>query len=251
VNPTDHPTIDQIADLQEGILPAAEAAELRAHVDGCPECGETVAALSEVSDLLAAEGSESVRIPADVAARIHDALDAAAAERTAGVPSLAERRESQQRTRQRRTGRWVFGAAAAAAAVVVFGGAIGMLGENDGEDSGGVAADSAAEGAASPEAGPKPSPESMTFMGEGDAQAPNFRVDRDRVRAAALALASGSVTESTPVGFCATIASEATEGLRSQYGAPAKAVLLLVDEGQGTYRLVDCVTGALITKGTL
>jgi anti-sigma factor RsiW len=249
VNPSDHPTIDQIADLQEGILPASEAADVRAHVDDCPECRETLAALTGVSSLLAAEGSESVQIPADVAERIHDALDAAAVERAAGVPSLAEHRESQERTRKRRTGRWVFGAAAAAAAVVVFGGAVGILGDRDGESpsAGDTAVDAGGQAA---ESAPDPTEETF-FLDSGEGSA--LRVDRDELRTAAEALASGSVTEKAPVGRCmrVALANASTEDVvASQFGPSARAIVLLVDERQGTYRLVDCLTGRVITKGT-
>ncbi|GAA4857957.1 zf-HC2 domain-containing protein [Kitasatospora terrestris] len=82
--PHDHPDLDLIADLAEGLLPAASADELRAHLAGCPECADTSAALAEVSELLG--GVEAPSLPDTVAARIDAALAAESAARSAVTP---------------------------------------------------------------------------------------------------------------------------------------------------------------------
>ncbi|MCC9308045.1 hypothetical protein LN042_13255 [Kitasatospora sp. RB6PN24] len=70
-----HPDIETLADLSEDLLAPAEAAALRGHLADCPECADTLAALTEVAALLAADRVEPM--PADVALRIDAALTAA------------------------------------------------------------------------------------------------------------------------------------------------------------------------------
>ncbi|MDH6703663.1 hypothetical protein P3T27_000344 [Kitasatospora sp. MAA19] len=72
-----HPSVDELADLAEGLIESADAADaLRRHLDGCAECRETTDALGEVQALLGAV--ETPPMPADVAARLDAALAAAA-----------------------------------------------------------------------------------------------------------------------------------------------------------------------------
>ncbi|MFD7832254.1 hypothetical protein ACFV6I_32880, partial [Kitasatospora sp. NPDC059803] len=73
-----HPSVDELADLAEGLVESADAARtLRRHLDDCAECRETADALGEVQALLGAV--EAPPMPADVAARLDAALAAAAA----------------------------------------------------------------------------------------------------------------------------------------------------------------------------
>lgn len=140
-----HPTPDELADLTEGLLEGTEQGRVSAHLESCADCHEQVAALEEVRALLADAGRDTVAMPSDVADRLDAALARAQAERTAGVPSLDERRElTKERTTPtpapvRRRGRLVLIGGAAAAAVVVLGGVvldgIGDLGTGSGEDS--------------------------------------------------------------------------------------------------------------------
>ena len=92
MNPSDHPPIERISELQEGILPDPDAADVRAHVDRCEQCQATLAELTAVSELLAAEGARPVAMPADVAERVTAALGAAAGQQPGGVTSLEKRR---------------------------------------------------------------------------------------------------------------------------------------------------------------
>ncbi|MFC9328342.1 hypothetical protein [Kitasatospora sp. NPDC057015] len=82
-----HPSIDDLADFAEDLVEGPEAAAtLREHLDGCPDCRETLAALAEVSELLGTEPAPPM--PEDVAGRIDAALaaEAAARARTTSVP---------------------------------------------------------------------------------------------------------------------------------------------------------------------
>ncbi|WP_329582105.1 hypothetical protein OG500_19875 [Kitasatospora sp. NBC_01250] len=73
-----HPGVDQLADLHEDLLGAEEAAALRSHLADCEECSETLAALAELTGLLAADPPPAM--PADVAQRLDAAIAAAIAE---------------------------------------------------------------------------------------------------------------------------------------------------------------------------
>ncbi|MET8699303.1 hypothetical protein ABZW10_10600 [Kitasatospora sp. NPDC004723] len=79
-----HPSVDELADLAEDLLPPADTDALRGHLTGCADCRETVDALAEVRLLLAED--EPPAMPADVVSRIDAALVAAAAQ-DAAVPS--------------------------------------------------------------------------------------------------------------------------------------------------------------------
>ena len=73
-----HPSIDDLADLAEGLTESHTAARaLRDHLAGCPECRDTLDALTEVQDLLGSV--ETPAMPADVARRLNAALAAEAA----------------------------------------------------------------------------------------------------------------------------------------------------------------------------
>ncbi|MEV6976475.1 hypothetical protein [Kitasatospora sp. NPDC093806] len=91
-----HPSVDELADLAEELLPPAEADALRRHLTGCAECRETVEALAEVRELLGA--AEPPAMPADVAARIDAALTAAAAERAPAPPPVLPAQSTQSAT---------------------------------------------------------------------------------------------------------------------------------------------------------
>lgn len=67
---TDHPTRDTLADAAEGLLPAAEAAVVDAHLGGCAECRAVTAAFSEVGTVLARAGAPAPVMPPHVALRL-------------------------------------------------------------------------------------------------------------------------------------------------------------------------------------
>ena len=74
----------------------------------------------------------------------------------------------------------------------------------------------------------------------------------DQLRGAAQEFASGYTTVTKPTGSCAIVADDLDADLVvSQYGAGSELGLMVVDEAAGTYRLVDCDTGALISRGKL
>ncbi|MFJ3219724.1 hypothetical protein ACIPLC_27885 [Kitasatospora sp. NPDC086801] len=77
-----HPSVDELADLAEGLIESADDARtLHRHLAGCAECRETADALGEVQALLGAV--ETPPMPADVAARLDAALAAASPAATA------------------------------------------------------------------------------------------------------------------------------------------------------------------------
>jgi hypothetical protein len=111
---SEHFTLDELAELDEGLLARGRAAAAERHIADFEECSARADAVRESRAALRDLGS--VRMPADVAARIDRALrDADATSAADIVPDLAE-------VRARRFGRIPPWAYAAAAAVVVLAG---------------------------------------------------------------------------------------------------------------------------------
>lgn len=133
-----HLSMDELADLDEGLLPPERTSAARAHLQHCDRCGARAAALASTGEALRALGP--VAIPAEVADRIDAALAAqagqartrrpaaaAAPDRTASAgvatPSSAEPTSTVVpelgEVRRRRFGRPTLPAAAAAAVIVL------------------------------------------------------------------------------------------------------------------------------------
>lgn len=72
-----HPDVEEISDLTEGLLPPSRTAELRQHLDACALCADVHQSLMEIRDLLGTLPGPSP-MPADVAERIDAALAAEA-----------------------------------------------------------------------------------------------------------------------------------------------------------------------------
>ncbi|GAA2134498.1 hypothetical protein GCM10009760_11910 [Kitasatospora kazusensis] len=83
-----HPDIDLLADLSEGLVGPADLPALQEHLDRCEECADTLAALTEVRELLGSV--DTPPMPADVAARIDSALAAEAAAAAAAREAAEE-----------------------------------------------------------------------------------------------------------------------------------------------------------------
>ncbi|MGW0662462.1 anti-sigma factor family protein [Streptodolium elevatio] len=166
VGPDGHVDVDVLSDLVEGLLSDPEAAEVRAHVAECAECRDTVDALAEVRELLAAQPAEPM--PDDVYARIESALAEAAGAsggaagaagvdaevpaprpstrpdlgslpppRPRGVPEASARVVDLGEVRRRRLAPGLLGAAAAVAAVLLLVGVVvsGGLGGSDSDSN--------------------------------------------------------------------------------------------------------------------
>jgi anti-sigma factor RsiW len=171
-----HPSLDELAELHEGVLDAKRQPEVSAHLASCDECTSATAALSEVGTVLTAAGSVPMPIPADRAASLQDALRRVGAEAAAGVSSLDEHRDRPERRRSAasrvRVPRWVSAAGAAAAVVLACYGGISLL-DNGGPDHSSSADSGAAGGRAaagrgdSSGAAPSPSPESFASQMPG------------------------------------------------------------------------------------
>jgi hypothetical protein len=135
-----HPSVDELADLREGLLASADEARVREHVGGCETCAAEIAAIDEVATLLRDAGDEPIAMPATVARAIDDALSQAAA-----TPSARPLPDRVATLPARSRLHWVkpaFGwLAGAAAAVVVIGGigvGLGNVGSNSDDNAGGA-----------------------------------------------------------------------------------------------------------------
>jgi len=80
---SEHPSVDELADAAEGLLPAEQAAVVFDHVAGCADCQDHSRALVEVREMLAQEPMPAV--PPAVAGRLADTIRA---EQLARTPSL-------------------------------------------------------------------------------------------------------------------------------------------------------------------
>jgi len=109
------PFEQDLSALLDGELEAAREAELRAHVGGCPHCGERLAALRGVDAAL--RGLELPAVRPELAARMAARL---AAER--GAASAPGTRAALQRPARRRRSMWVASLVPAAAVL-----ALGLL----------------------------------------------------------------------------------------------------------------------------
>ncbi|MFJ5230254.1 hypothetical protein ACIQBJ_10180 [Kitasatospora sp. NPDC088391] len=78
--PSDHPGLDELADLAEELLPPERAESVHRHLADCPSCAEDYAALCGLPELLA--DSPVPPMPAEVADRLTAALAAESAART-------------------------------------------------------------------------------------------------------------------------------------------------------------------------
>lgn len=117
-----HPSVDELADLAEGVLPEERIRDVSGHLASCADCTQVTAALEEVQATLALAGSTPEPIPESVSRTLDAALQRASAERAAraDVPSLAERRNRPPRpVARQRPPRWAVIAGAAAAVIVV------------------------------------------------------------------------------------------------------------------------------------
>ncbi|MFK0117360.1 anti-sigma factor family protein [Streptomyces sp. NPDC090994] len=72
-----HPDVAEISDLAEGLLPPAQTADVRRHLDACELCADVYASLEEIQGLLGTLPGPP-RMPDDVAGRIDAALAAEA-----------------------------------------------------------------------------------------------------------------------------------------------------------------------------
>jgi hypothetical protein len=129
----EHPSLDELAELDEGLLDASREQTLRSHLDGCEQCRAGMAAIASTRQTLGALPPEPM--PEEVKARLEDALAAAGSASSTVVPSLDEHR-------RRRFGRPTAAASAAAAALVLAVGAIivGHVHHSSNESAGSAAA---------------------------------------------------------------------------------------------------------------
>lgn len=72
----DHPNVEEICDLDEGLLTFHRAASVRAHLESCADCAEILTALEDVPEVLRIAASEEIPVPDGVVERIDSALAA-------------------------------------------------------------------------------------------------------------------------------------------------------------------------------
>jgi hypothetical protein len=111
----DHLSIDELAELDEGLLTPEREIEARAHLAGCDQCRAKADTITATRATLA--GLPAAKMPEEVKARLDNALADAAPRSTSVVPSLDAHRA-------KRFGRPTMAASAAAAAIVLLVGAI-------------------------------------------------------------------------------------------------------------------------------
>ena len=205
-----HPSLDELADLREGLLPSARARGLAAHLRECDTCSQASAALDDVTRVLSVAASDPVPMPRPVAASLDAALHRASRERAAAVPSLSQYRASSRTdAAPARPPRWTWLAAAAAAVAFGYAGVNLLDSTSDSDDSAGSATDAAEAAtdrlasrrapATSQDGGP-----STGFRPEGTG-ADDFRVTRETLPAFAVELASTSATDDRPGQECPSV----------------------------------------------
>ena len=245
MNASRHPSIDQIADLDAGVLPATEAAGVSAHVDECSSCRDVVSGLADVTALLADTGHEVLPVPTDVSLAVDAALERARAERQAGVASLSEHRmgsdasDRASASSRRPSGRLLLGAAAAVAVFAVGGALVDQLGILDRS-----ASDSTASSVADQErggnAGSGSTKRENPGYDTGGTPAPAFRVPRaaaptlnqNNVAAYAAGLAEAAVPVAKPPSAC----TPGSDGVVTGAGRAADA-LVSFDGNRAVLRL--------------
>jgi hypothetical protein len=109
-----HVDLDQVADLDGGVLSPEQERAVRGHLETCDECSQLLERVREVHDLLTAEPIPPM--PAAVAARLDESLAAAVRDREARTRVV-----SLDRARSRRHA-WTSRLLAAAVGLVVVGG---------------------------------------------------------------------------------------------------------------------------------
>lgn len=89
----EHPEIEEIAELSEGLLPAARTAVLTTHLAGCAECAEVYVSLEEIRGLLGNLPTPEP-MPAAVVERLEAALAAESSRPTSDSAHTAPRKDA-------------------------------------------------------------------------------------------------------------------------------------------------------------
>lgn len=153
-----HVDLDQVADLDGGVLSPEQERAVRGHLETCDECSHLLERVREVHDLLTAEPVPP--LPAAVAARLDESLATAARDREARTRVV-----SLDRARSHRPA-WTSRVLAAAVGLVVVGGGAYVAQDVLGSDASSESAASGDAGAAgrTAHAGPPAAAESLGPM---------------------------------------------------------------------------------------
>jgi hypothetical protein len=137
----DHSSLDELADLDEGLLQPSRADEVRAHLAGCAACRDRHQALRDVHDELAVLPPETM--PPGVVEKLDRALADAAAPRSATIVPFAA-------VSQRRRPWPALAGVAAVVVLVGFVAAVVVGSRNGGSSSGGSGTSAAGSAARAP-----------------------------------------------------------------------------------------------------
>jgi hypothetical protein len=135
-----HPSVEEVAEHLEDLLPPAEQTRVRTHLQECEACATLARRLGEVSQALRTAGAVAPPAPAEVSARVEEALGREAQRRAGGAEPGTPVAGLDERRRRRRV---LSGGLLAAAAATVVAVGLGQLGQT------GVSGDSAAPAAGS------------------------------------------------------------------------------------------------------
>jgi hypothetical protein len=244
-----HVDLNQVADLDGGILNPDQERAIREHVESCEACAQLLERVREVHTLLAAEPVPE--LPAAVAARLDDSLDAAVRERETrtGVASI-ERAMSRRRA-------WGPRLLAAAVALAAVGG--GAYVAQDVLGSGTSSPTSIDAGAASrsqAEDGPASSPP-MAFLDEHfNSQLRKAFTHRPEVFKDQINGAAQLSPERTATGCVASALDGQPSGSWSSYHVTfdsRPAILVLSPAGQASVRawIVECQPSPTVSASTV
>lgn len=142
-----HLGVEQIADLDAGVLGGRRARRARRHLAGCEECARTLAALEATTASLRDLGT--VAMPGDVAARVHQALAATTGE-TAGATVMPD--PAAVRSRRFAAPRFAYAGAAVAVVAGLVVVSLTLARHHSGTSTGGASMQPALVGTASPSA---------------------------------------------------------------------------------------------------
>jgi hypothetical protein len=218
----DHSSIDELADLDEGLLDPSRADDVRAHLVGCPTCHTRHQALRDVHDELAVLPPEPV--PQDVAERIDSALAEAARPRSATVVPL-------QVPATRRRGWPALAGVAAVVVALAFVGAV-VLGHHNSDNSHSESASTAG--------GSVPGAPNQTLAAPVKLQVTNHTYDQQTVTAAVQHLLKATTTS----GIQPNVAGGTTK-------APAGLPVPLHPLYQSRAKLLSCAAAVAPIEGSV
>jgi hypothetical protein len=224
----EHLSLDELAELDEGLLDPDRTTAARAHLDGCAQCRAQAESITSTRGLLG--GLPAEPMPDDVKARLDQALADAAPKPSTVVPQLDEHRK-------RRFSRPTWAASAAAAAIVLLFGAliVGHLGKGTSSGSG--------SGASSTAAGPlatTPQPKDYVKTSTGVNYTPTLLISDVPSLVPPTQGASGTTAQAPEASSTAPAPDTETNGSRSRVLASGPVPLTLRPLYNSRAKILQC-----------